>query len=437
MDAIAVMEDAELLKEYVARNSEDAFRELVDRHLDLVYATALRQVRSSHLAEDVCQAVFVALAQKAHLFARDVILEGWLFHATRFASANALRSERRYSRKIQEARMETQTDADSDHTVWDQVVPILNETLGELGEKDRNAVLLRFFKQQSFRQVAQRLGTTEEAAKKRVARALKTLAHLMAQRGVVVPATVLAVTLTANGANPAPVGLAPSVVSVAASKGVAASSSILTLTKGTLVFMAWSKSKTIILTAVFLLLLGTGGGLALKAKKRQNDLKVQNNLKSSGATLGEAFFGGGARSFDGLKLAGVEHGTRFWISPDEKDPEPPLGANKAEWEEARTDLRDQAGKLLSFGFPAIKQYLLDHHGASPASIKDLQPYLAPFIAEDKISTNDVSRWTVGRGNPAGKQSPDAILLQTQTNKYGSGVKLLAKGAAVPFQAPTK
>src|SRR5437899_1769749 len=95
MSAIAVMEDAVLLKEYVAQNSEDAFRELVNRHLDLVYATALRQVRCTHLAEDVCQAVFIALAQKAHLFSRDVILEGWLFRATRFAATNALRTERR------------------------------------------------------------------------------------------------------------------------------------------------------------------------------------------------------------------------------------------------------------------------------------------------------------------------------------------------------
>lgn len=433
------MEDAALLKEYVARNSEDAFRELVNRHLDLVYATALRQVRCAHLAEDVSQAVFIALAQKAHLFSHDVILEGWLFRATRFASANALRSERRYLHKIQEAsRMQIQADADSDQNVWDQVVPVLNETMGELGEKDRDAVLLRFFKQQSFRQVAQRLGTTEEAAKKRVARALKTLAHLMAQRGVTVPATVLAATITANATNPTPVGLALSVVSVAASKGAGASGSILTLTKGTLMFMAWSKCKTITVTTVVILLLGTGGALVLKESKRQNasDAKVQNNLKTSDARSGEAFFGGGTRSFDGLILAGVQNGTRYWIDPNEKDPEPPPGANKAEWEEAQADLRNQAGKLLSVAFPAVKQYLLDHKGTSPASIHDLDAYLAPSLADNKITASDIARWTTGKV-ASGLQSPETILLQTQTNKYGCGVKLLAKGAAIPFHVPTK
>jgi RNA polymerase sigma factor (sigma-70 family) len=312
VSAVAVMEDAELLREYAVRNSEDAFRELVNRHFNLVYATALRQVGCEHLAEDVCQAVFIALAKKARHFAADVILEGWLFRATRFASANALRNERRYSHKIQEAaRMQIRADADSDQNdVWDQVVPILNETISELGTKDRNAVLLRFFQRQSFKQVAQRLGTTEEAAKKRVTRALKTLARLMAQRGVAVPATVLAAAITARGANPAPSGLALSVGSVAVSQGAGASSAALTLTKGILMFMAWSNSKTIVVTAVVLLLLGTGGGLIIKATKQQNavDAKAQNPSKASDARPGEAFFGGGSRSFEGLKLAGVQHG---------------------------------------------------------------------------------------------------------------------------------
>lgn len=334
--------------------------------------------------------------------------------------------------------MQIKADADSDQNIWDQVVPVLNETISKLGEKDRSAVLLRFFQQQSFKQVARRLGTTEEAAKKRVARALKTLARLMAQRGVAVPATVLAAAITARGANPAPAGLALSVGSVAASKGAGASGSALTLTKGILMFMAWSNSKTIIVTAVVLLLLGTGGGLIIKATKQQNavDAKAQNPSKTSDARPGESFFGGGSRSFEGLTLAGVRDGTRFWVSPDEKDPEPPRGADKAEWEEAQADLRNQAGKLLSVAFPAVRQYLLDHKGTPPASIHDLDAYLAPSIADGKITPGDIARWTTGKV-ASGLQSPDAILLQTQTNKYGSGVKLLAKGAAIPFHVPTK
>jgi RNA polymerase sigma factor (sigma-70 family) len=439
MNTLVVMEDAELLKEYVCRNSEDAFRELVDRHVNFVYAAALRQVRSTELAKDVTQAVFMALAQKARSLSRDVILEGWLFRAIRFAAANALRNERRYQYRIQEAsRMQVQAGEDGDQNVWDEVVPILNETMAKLGEKDRNAVLLRFFKQQSFKEVAQRLGTTEEGAKKRVTRALRTLAHLMAQRGVMVSAAVLAATITANGASPAPVGLAFSVASLAGGKGVVASSSVLTLTKGTSIFMAWSKSKAIVATSVILLVAGTGGGLAFKLSKRQNatDAQATNPLKTSNSRPGEAFFGAEDTRFDGLKLAGVRNGTRFWISPDEKDSEPPRGANKAEWETAQADLRNQAGKLFNVALPAIKQYRIDHNRVAPANIKDLQPYLAPYLADGEITHDDIVRWTTASNGRSASDlnSPDAILLETQTNKFGYGVKLLAKGAAVPFRA---
>ena len=249
------MEDSQLLREFVDRNSEAAFRELVNRHMDLVYSTALRQVRDPHLAHDVAQAVFIALAQKAHQLPVGTVLEGWLFRATRFAAMNALRREHRHQHWIQEAaRMENPVHEPTPEEAWVQIVPLLNETINQLRETDRNALLLRFFKNKSFRAVGAGLGMSEDAAKKRVMRALEKLRTLLGRRGVVLPAAILAATLSVNAVQAAPLGLSASVVAVAAAKGVTATTSTLTLTKGIIKFMAWTKMKTAVVAGVVILL---------------------------------------------------------------------------------------------------------------------------------------------------------------------------------------
>jgi DNA-directed RNA polymerase specialized sigma24 family protein len=88
--------DAELLDRYVRLNSEGAFAELVQRHINLVYSAALRQVAGdAHLAEDVTQSVFGDLARKAAALAQRQELTGWLYTSTHFAASKAVRAERR------------------------------------------------------------------------------------------------------------------------------------------------------------------------------------------------------------------------------------------------------------------------------------------------------------------------------------------------------
>jgi len=89
------MEDLELLRDYAENNSEQAFRTLVDRHLNMVYATALRQVGDAHLADEVAQTVFLTLASKSRSISSKTILAGWLFRAARFAAAKAQRARSR------------------------------------------------------------------------------------------------------------------------------------------------------------------------------------------------------------------------------------------------------------------------------------------------------------------------------------------------------
>jgi len=70
-----MLEDAELLRRYAQDHAEDAFAELVRRHVDFVYGVAVRRVGGdSHLAEDICQDVFVALARKAASLSRRPLL---------------------------------------------------------------------------------------------------------------------------------------------------------------------------------------------------------------------------------------------------------------------------------------------------------------------------------------------------------------------------
>ena len=96
--------DEQLLDAYARERSESAFGELVTRHIDFVYSTALRVVNGdSHLAQDVAQTVFIDLARKAGSLPGDVGLAGWLHRHTCYKGATAVRTERRRQTREQTA----------------------------------------------------------------------------------------------------------------------------------------------------------------------------------------------------------------------------------------------------------------------------------------------------------------------------------------------
>jgi RNA polymerase sigma factor (sigma-70 family) len=249
--------DAQLLREYAESGSEGAFRELVARHTDLVYSAALRQVGSPEAARDVAQSVFIDFARKAAGIAgsgkgdRDweegceegcEVLDkggdegsredssrrllqgekgqggghiiGWLYRATRFAALNHLREERR--RQERERQVMKDLEANSENaTDWERVRPVLDEVMEDLSDGERQAVLLRFFQNRDFRSVGESLGVSDDAAQKRVSRALEKLRTGLVRRGVSTTGVALAAALSANAVQVAPAGLAATLSSTA------------------------------------------------------------------------------------------------------------------------------------------------------------------------------------------------------------------------------
>jgi uncharacterized protein (TIGR03435 family) len=247
-------DDMTLLREYAGRNSEEAFAALVSRHVNLVYSVALRQVRDPHLAEEITQAVFIILARKAKSLGPKTILPGWLCRTARYVSANALTMQRRRQRREQEAFMQSTLNEPAAGETWQQIAPLLDDALARLGQKDHDALVLRFFENKSLGEIGLAIGASEDTARMRVNRALEKLRKFFTKRGVDSTAATIAETISANSVQAAPVALAKAVTAVALAKGATASLSTLTLIKGALKIMAWTKAKAAFVIGVGVLL---------------------------------------------------------------------------------------------------------------------------------------------------------------------------------------
>ncbi|MGA2869062.1 MAG: sigma-70 family RNA polymerase sigma factor, partial [Verrucomicrobiota bacterium] len=200
------------------------------------------------------------------------VLSGWLYKTTRLTAANFLRGEIRRQQREQEAFMQSTLQEPADDLAWRQIAPLLDEALGKLGDRDRNAILLRFFEGKSLAEVGAAAGTSEDAAKMRVNRALEKLRKIFGKRGAAFSVVAIAGAVSANSVHAAPVGLAKAVSALALTKGAAAGGSTLTLAKGALKLMAWSKTQTAIVAGVVVLFAaGTTTVTVKEIHEHQND----------------------------------------------------------------------------------------------------------------------------------------------------------------------
>lgn len=217
------MEDNALLRRFVEKRADEAFRALVERHVNLVYFAALRQTGNAATAEDVVQEVFTDLARKAPGLVDRPVLAGWLYTSTRYAAANARRAEGRRRAREQEAYAMQEIMRDDEPVAdWGRLRPVIDDALHALSEVDREAVLLRFFQGRAFAEIGAALRLTEEAARKRVERALDKMAAVLAKRGVTSTSAAVGAAMAAQGALAAPAGLAASVAGTALTGATAA-----------------------------------------------------------------------------------------------------------------------------------------------------------------------------------------------------------------------
>jgi RNA polymerase sigma factor (sigma-70 family) len=343
--------DWDLLQEYVRENSDPAFALLVNRHVRLVYSVALRHCADPLLAQEVSSTVFQTLALKAGAVKPGVNLTGWLFKAVRYVASNARGFQDRRRRWENEAaclngelQSETLTgNAAETAKAWEIVTGQLDLAMAELNEADRTAILLRFYENKSLRDIGTELGISEEAARKRTARALEKLRKWLNGRGVVCPAATLVLALSTCSALDSPPELLE-IVTQARMNGKPSAS---------IPESVWQESSRSLSPALLRIVLATGLLCGFVYSARQ--------LHSS-----KAPGGGGPKKLFLYQNETIQRGdgeeyvkTIYLYGPEEKSTAPFLVDSVRSRKKLKSSLVNRFGEeaFLRSGFPAFLDFL--------------------------------------------------------------------------------
>lgn len=265
-----MIDDAELLRRYVERRSEVAFTTFVAHYLPLVYGAALRRTGGdATLAQDIAQAVFTAAAQNARALRRHATVAGWLYTTTRNIAAKILRAENARRARERETELMRETATDSATFDREELRSALAPALDALNDRERAAVLLRFFEGRAFAEIGQTLRISEDAARMRVDRALEKLRQLLARRGITSTASALAALLTSEAAVNVPPGLAATLSSTAVASATSTSAA-----SGLLSLLIAPHASTAALV-------GVAGMLCLNVVQQHANARLQEELTSA------------------------------------------------------------------------------------------------------------------------------------------------------------
>lgn len=383
-------DDVELLRRYAEEKSEAAFAELVHRHLDLVYSAAWRRLGGdAHGAVDVAQRVFTALARQAATLARHTQLPGWLYTTTRNVAVAHLRGEARRQRHEQEAHAMQELNS-GPAAEWERLRPLLDGAMDELGGRDREAVLLRFFARQPFAEIGRALNLSEDAARMRVERALEKLRLLLARRGVTSTLAALTLVLANQASAAAPAGLAGAVTGTALAS-VAAAPAV-----GVFSFM--STSKLAVGGAAFVLALGIGGA-GYQYRLVREDEAARAALRTENAALAAKVAAARGRADSAEQAAAARREA--------------LAAQKAA--KQRAD-REAAQAAAAVALEKGEAFMARHPEVREASLESrrmtqLEIY-APLLKELRLSPAQIERFkTLAASGRAVLSTPDGQLME--------------------------
>jgi RNA polymerase sigma factor (sigma-70 family) len=431
-------DDMDLVRGYALGKSERAFETLVSRYVNLVYSTALRQARDPHLAEEITQAVFMLLARKANSLGPTTILPSWLHRTTGFVSADTLKMERRRARREQEAYMQSTLDRPEGET-WQQIAPLLDGAIAALSEKDRHAVVLRFFQNKSLNEIGVALGTSEDAAKMRLSRAIEKLRAFFDRRGVALSVTALAAAVAANSVQAAPPGLAASVASAALSGTTMTTTAFLAATKT----IAMTTIQKTLATAAIAALAVAG----IYKSRQAADLREQNqSLRSQLAALT-------SQQLKAVKTAPRLPAPQLPVVPATAAPAPPAARNQVSNESMIRLLNGESIKKMTT--EQVEAYLQGNHRNAASLLAAFRAtgdksYLAealknfpgdPRVAFEAVFNSTSAEERQQRLEALGRAAPDNALANylSALDCFRSGqndqgvLQLMAANAKAQFQ----
>ncbi len=390
-------DDRNLLREYAKGHSQKAFDTLVGRHVNLVYSVALRVVRSRQLAEEVTQSVFTDLACSADKLRPDTVLTSWLHRVAYRTAVDVVRREsRRQNREQQAVEIAAMNSESSD---WPRVEPLLDKAMQTLDETDRTAVLLRYFENRSLREVGQQFGVSDDAAQKRVSRAVDQLREFFAKRGVTIAAGGLVVIISANAVQAAPAGLAATISSVAVLAGTTiATTTTSTITKA----IAMTTLQKTIVTVTIVATVGAGiyGAHQVSNLRDQVQASQQQNqaLQQQQAPLNEQIKRLQYERDDATKQLAIVQGENEQWKASQQAAQLPESRGEAGGRLKQSGSAEDGSSVPSTGItklmsdPKMKEYI---HQVQLAKIKERYGSL---FQELKLTSEDAEKFTEIIGN---------------------------------------